>query len=281
MTLETATEPDPFEADHEWVGETPLLDVKEEENGVKAILEALTDDEKQHLADEHMPLRHLRAEKGNVEHAITKIKHTIAWRRDFEVEKIKHCFDEGGDEEMRRIIFHENETGKIYCRGYDKDGRVCMYMRPHMENTKGELNQMRHLVYNLERAIACTFHKSGREKINLIIDYQGFRLRDSPPLSTSRHTLDILQKHYPERMYRSYVCNPPYVFKAFWAVIKAFVDPVTKQKICFCSGKAGMETLAENFDVTRVESCAGGSKDLDPFDSKTYLSKPFYHTFDE
>jgi hypothetical protein len=277
MTLETATT---MEADHEYVGEAPLLDVKEEEKGVKAILEALTDDEKEHLADENMPLRHLRAEKGNIQHAIQNIKDTIAWRRAFEVEKIKHCFDQDGDEEMRMIIEKENETGKIYCRGYDKDGRVAMYMRPHMENTKDEVNQMRHLVYNLERAIACTTHTSGREKINLMIDYRGFRLRDSPPLSTARHTLDILQKHYPERMYRSYVCNPPYVFKAFWAVIKAFVDPVTKNKICFCSGKAGMETLAENFDVSTVEPCAGGPDDIAPFDSEVYLSKPFYQTFD-
>ena len=277
MTLETATM---TEEDHVYVGEAPLLDAKEEEKGIQAILEALTDDEKEHMADEHMPIRHLRAEKGNIQHAILKIKDTIAWRRAFEVEKIKHCFDPDGDEEMRKIIEKENETGKIYCRGYDKDGRVAMYMRPHMENTKDEVNQMRHLVYNLERAIACTAHKSGREKINLVIDYRGFRLRDAPPLSTSRHTLDILQKHYPERMYRAYVCNPPSVFKAFWAVIKVFVDPVTKNKICFCSGKAGMETLAENFDLTTVEPCAGGPEDIEPFDSKVYLSKPFYQTFD-
>lgn len=113
---------------HEWVGEPPLLDVKEEESGVKAILKALTDDEREHLADEHMPLRHLRAEKGDVEAAILKIKETIAWRREFQVEIIKHCFDKDGDETMRAIIQHENETGKIYVRGYDNDGRVAMCM---------------------------------------------------------------------------------------------------------------------------------------------------------
>jgi len=182
---------------------------------------------------------------------------------------------------LREIMKEENQTGKIYCRGYDKDGRVVMYMRPHHENTKDETNQMRHLVYNLERAIACTAHKSGREKINLVIDYRGFRVRDSPPLSTSKYTLDILQKHYPERMYRAYVCNPPYIFKAFWTVIKPFVDATTKEKICFCSGKEGQATLEENFDLSTTEECAGGTAELREFDSTEYFAKPFHKAFDE
>jgi len=48
----------------------------------------------------------------------------------------------------------ENETGKIYVRGYDKNGRAVMILRPGKENSKlgfDELNQMRHLVYFVER----------------------------------------------------------------------------------------------------------------------------------
>lgn len=274
---------DEFAPAHEYVGEeSTLLDPKVEQEGCQAILAALTEDEKLHLADEHMPLRHLRAEKGNVEKAIFKMKDTIAWRQDFGVEEIKTCFDPQGNPELRRIIEKENETGKIYCRGYDYDGRVVMYMRPHNENTKDEVNQMKHLVYNLERAIACTLHKSGREKINLVIDYRGFQLqRDSPPLSTSKHTLDILQKHYPERMYCAYVCNPPLVFKAFWTVIQPFVDATTKEKICFCTGKDGIKKLEEKFDLRTTEKCAGGTEELREFDSAEYFSKPFYKAFDE
>lgn len=209
------------------------------------------------------------------------MKDTIQWRQDFDVETIKNAFEPHGNTEMRRILEEENATGKIYCRGYDVDGRVVMYMRPHHENTTDETNQMRHLVYNLERAIACTAHKSGLEKINLVIDYRGFRVRDAPPLSTSKHTLDILQKHYPERMYCAYVCNPPYIFKAFWTVIKPFVDPITKSKICFCTGKEGLAKLEQKFDLTTTEKCAGGTAELREFDSVEYFSKPIYKAFDE
>lgn len=188
--------------------------------------------------------------------------------------KIVNCFEEDGDQEMRDIIRKENETGKIYVRGFDKEGRVGMYMRPHHENTHNELNNMRHLVFNLERAVACTGRKSGYEKVNLMIDYAGYRLRDTPPLSTSRYTLDILQKHYPERMFKAYVINPPIVFRTFWTIIKPFLDPVTKEKIVFCHGKAGVEKISERFDLGAVEKCAGGSANSD-FDSTKYLSLPF------
>ena len=186
---------------------------------------------------------------------------------------------------MAAIISKENETGKIYVRGYDKDGRALMYMRPGRENTVGqEQNNMRHLVFQLEKAIACS-RKHDMGKICLVIDYDGFTLRNAPPFSASRRTLEILQHHYPERMYRAYVCNPPFLFRSFWALIKPFVDPVTKQKICFCSGKAGMAQIVDDVGgptkARHLEPCAGGTDPLREFNSYEYLHLPFDLTFDE
>lgn len=149
--------------------------------------------------------------------AIDSVKHTLKWRQEFGVDAIVQCMFEtdGEHQELKEILEQENATGKIYSRGYDAQGRALMYMRPARENTNNELNNMRHLVWNLEKAIACTRAKStaatGKErtKINLMIDYEGFRLRDSPPLSTSKYTLEILQKHYPEIMFHAYILNPP------------------------------------------------------------------------
>ena len=114
--------------------------------------------------------------------------------------------------EMTPIIQKENETCKLYVRGYDQQGRALLYMRPAQENTQDAVNNMRHLVWNLEKAIACSAQR-GQRKVCIVIDYDGFLLRHSPSLSTSRYTLDILQKHYPERMHKAYVCNPPFVFR--------------------------------------------------------------------
>jgi len=261
--------------------EDALFDEAVERGGCRAIFESLTEEEKKGLVDDNMLLRHFRAEKGNLNLAIEKIENTIAWRKEFRVETIKTCFEENGDGEVRKIIEKENETGKAYARGYDKSGRAVVYLNPGMENTKEEVDQMRHLVYQIERAVACTARMSGKEKVNIIINFDGFKLRNAPPLSTTRHTLDILQNHYCERLHRSYICNPPFMFRTFWAIIKPFIDPVTKEKIVFCHGEAGRKILAESFELDEMEKCASGITKMRKFNSKEYLFSPFDTTFDD
>jgi len=263
------------------VGEKPLYDEETENEGCEQIVGALTMEERAHLSDAHMPLRYFRAEKGDIASATKKLKATIAWRRDFEVEKIRRCFEDDGDMHMRKIIAQENETGKIYTRGYDREGRAVLYLHPGLENSNDEINNMRHLVYNLERVIAATAAMSGKEKFNIVISYKGFKLRNAPPISVVRHTVDILQNHYPERMYRAYVCDPPVVFRTFWSLVKPFIDPVTKEKLQFCHGKVGKATLEERFDLETTEKCAAGTRDLRPFNSTEYLYSRMGKTFDE
>lgn len=265
----------------------------DEDFGVKSILEALTPHEKEHMADDNMPLRHYRAEKGNLPEAIRKIKATIQWRQDFGVEDIKRCFTDRNNtnlpiekrEELKLlsdIIAKENETGKIYCRSYDRQGRAILYLTPGLENSRNEIDNMRHLVYHLERAIACTRHKSGRQKICIVIGYQGFSLKNTPPMSTTKHTLQILQGHYPERMFRAYICDPPVVFRTFWNVIKYFIDPATLDKIAFCAGREGRSLLERDFDTDTTERQAGGRKQLRSFCSREFLfDTPHHCTFDE
>ena len=180
----------------------------------------------------------------------------------------------------------ENETGKIYVRGYDKNGRAVLILRPGKENSKlgfDELNQMRHLVFFLERAIACTKEKSNQEKFVLLVDYSGFSpFVHAPPMSTTKHSIVILQNHYPERMYRVYICNAPMYFRGFWAMVKPFLDQVTRDKLVVCSGKEGLEVMQRDFDLEKVEECAFGTGHLREYNSKEYLLEtPFNKTFDE
>jgi len=269
-------------------GEKSLFDPDVEKKGVAEITAALTDDEKERMPDRAMPVRHLRAEKGRIPNAIEKIKAALNWRKEFDTDELVKAFQEDGQEKYRKLMERENTTGKIYVRGYDKDGRALVYMRPARENTNQEEDNMKHLVWNLEKAIACTARKSKElgakeplEKVNLVIDYEGFSLSNAPPMSTTRYTLDILQKHYPERMYRAYVLNPPFVFKVFWGIVKPFVDPVTKEKLALCSGKKGMENLHNNVDlVEKLEPVAGGPAPLN-FESGAYLSLPHNVSWDE
>ena len=137
--------------------------VYDEDGGVTSILRALTSRERSSIPDANMPLRHYRAEKGDIREAVRKMRNTLRWREEFGVDDIKRCFDDDGGttssssstspDERRRsaesrggladAIAFENETGKVYCRGYDRQGRAVLYLTPGKENSNDELNNMR------------------------------------------------------------------------------------------------------------------------------------------
>jgi hypothetical protein len=270
---------------------------------VNEIVAGLSQEEMDILSDDFMTLRHLRAEKGNVGKAIAAVKRTLKWRKEFRVDELKTCLldasttttttnisrgsgsskDDDGDD-LASILRQENESGKLYVRGYDKDGRALLYMRPGKENTNHHVNNMRHLVYHMEKALACSASR-GQSKICIVIDYAGFQLRHAPPMSTSRFTLDVLQKHYPERLHCGYICNPPWIFQGFWKLVYPFIDPVTKQKICFCTSSKDFQKVLDDMggpeQATHLEECAGGTHPTLEFNSSEYLTLPLDITFGE
>ncbi|CAB9506381.1 SEC14 cytosolic factor [Seminavis robusta] len=270
------------------------LEPEVEAQGVKDILEGLTEEEKAALADDEMPLRHFRAEKGNVKKALKQIKATIKWRDEFQVVTLRDCFrkdeaeanndKEGGDRltaaEFQEILRQEDATGKIYVRGYDKDGRAVVYMQPSRENTKHETNNMRHLVWNMEKAIAIST-RQGYSKIAFVIDYTGFSLWNAPPLSTNKYTLDIMQRHYPERCHRFYLTNAPFWFKAFWGTVRPFVDAHTKEKIVMCtSGNKDVWMESLGGDPARLEPFLDGTHTYE-FNVDEYFALPFDAAVDD
>jgi CRAL/TRIO domain len=260
-------------------GEACHLSPDEEQSKVKMVWDRLSDDERSRLSDPSMIVRHVRADKGNVDKALHKCQGAIRWRSSFGVESMHEWID---------ILRRENGTGKIYVRGYDAEGRAYLYMRPANQNTCNEHEQMQHLVWNLEKAIACTRRKSVElgakrplEKINLVIDYHGFTLRNAPSMSASKYTLDILQKYYPERMHRAYCVNAPRVFQTFFMLIKAFIDPATKEKIVFVTTDDCSKLVSNTERVDKLEPSVGGPPDAREFDTNDYLSLPFDVSFDE
>ena len=42
-------------------------------------------------------------------------------------------------------------------------------------------------------------------------------------------------KNYPDVLECGYVVNGPFIFNAFWSMVKPWLDPITVKKICFCN----------------------------------------------
>jgi len=219
-------------------------------------------------------LRYLRARNFHTEKAVEMLDKTIAWRHEFGLHRFM-------DDEWMDVVRKENETGKTYVRGFDKEGHVIIYMKPRCENTNNHDGNLKHLVYNLEKAIQCMEAKGGNvEKLSLIVDYHGFSLLNAPPLKTSLAVLSILQNHYPERLFRAYCVRPPWIFSTSYAAISPFIDPVTKHKILMMSGNFDTikSQLLDAVDQSVLEADFGGD-DTRPFNSSMYVSSPFPQDF--
>uniref|UniRef100_A0A7S3M0V5 CRAL-TRIO domain-containing protein n=1 Tax=Spumella elongata TaxID=89044 RepID=A0A7S3M0V5_9STRA len=215
--------------------------------------------------------RYLRARNFNVVKATKMLRETLVWRKEFDFPKLYA--------EDKPIIANENSTGKMYVRGYDKEGSALIYMKPVHENTKDHVGNIKHLVYTMERAIACMDAKGqGCSKLSLVIDYDGYNTSHMPPFKTSTETLNILQNHYPERLKCAYTLRAPFVFYAFFRMVSPFIDPVTKKKICMIkNAEVGKDACQLNQEVDRevLETCVGGL-DERPFVSADYIAAPFH-----
>ena len=264
--------------------ELRMFDQAKEEEGCRQIVEALTYEELEAIVnDQNMPMRHFRADKGDIAKAITRTKYAIKWRQEFGVEKIlKASFNPTTDEEIeiRAILMHESSSGKMYVRNHDKENRAVLYMFPVKENTHHPENNIIHLVYQIERAIACT-EKNGLEKVVVIMDFKDWKMKDSGSMATTRETIRILQECYAERLARLYFTNTPLIFRAYWLMVKVFVDPVTKAKIVFGTSQDGQEELNRYFDKHKIEKCAHGTGEWKGFNSDEYYATPLDTTFDE
>jgi CRAL/TRIO domain/CRAL/TRIO, N-terminal domain len=220
--------------------------------------------------DDSTFLRYLRARKFDFSKASHMLDDTIKFRKEYGLDQMHSNWAD--------TITRENSTGKMYIRGFDRDGHVLLYMRPKHENTKDHDGNIKHLIYTMERALATMESSSTKEKLSLLIDFDGYSLSNAPPMKTSHETLNILQNHYPERLHRAYCLNPPWIFNAFWNVISPFIDPVTKDKIHMVKSQDLHRKLRDAIEPHILESSLGG-EDSRPFVSSAYLGGDFRKDF--
>ena len=202
-----------------------------------------------------MARRHLVAEKGNINTAIEKIKSTIAFREKMNIDIMRQCFYKFNNEEtnnirhIRKGIEEELSDGKHIVRGHDIDKHAFFIVFPRRYTSFDHDWYLKGKLYSIERAIAYTESISSGEieKINVVFDYQGYRSdKHEPPLSLIKGLLFCLRDHYPERLQSMYLVDVPFRFRAFWAILKPFIDPVTKSKIQIVNGDEQKQHIFQN-----------------------------------
>lgn len=153
----------------------------------------IDDEEKMWLTRECF-LRYLRATKWNAADVKKRLEATLVWRREYGV--LDHTPE---------YIEIENQTGKQYVLGFDRNGRPCLYLNPAKQNTEKSPRQIQHLVFMVERVI--DLMGPGQDTLALLVDFASSTTSSNPNIAQGRQVLSILQGHYPERLGRSLVTN--------------------------------------------------------------------------
>lgn len=102
--------------------------------------------ERKWIDDPSTARRYAMAVKWDEAHAKRRAADTLYWRREYKPDLIR-------PDEVKR----EGETGKHILSGFDNASRPILYLRPGRENTEPNPQQIRFLVFDLERAIGKSY----------------------------------------------------------------------------------------------------------------------------
>lgn len=112
-----------------------------------------------------------------------------------------------------------------------------------------------------------------------IMDFKGVGIMKAPSVfGYVKQVSAMSQNYYPERLGRLYLINTPWGFSGVWNVVKAWLDPVTVEKIHVLGSSYQSELLkhvpAENLpkEFGGTCSCPGGCElsDMGPWREKEW-----------
>lgn len=224
--------------------------------------------------------------------AFAKLLKTLAFREEKRADHIRLCFNEDklADDDGLHATLREGLTERYASKassiqGYTKDGHAMFQNFPRADTkweneyfTKGN-------IYMLERALACTERKTDGEKDKVVVlyDYNGYALSNTPPPLLIKELLYNLRDHWPERLQAVYIVDSPFFFRAFWAIIKHFIDPITKELVQFITGEEQKKILRETISEDQAAPYMfDGGKNGEEIDNKTFFyDTPFDRVYGE
>mmetsp|Transcript_6239 Transcript_6239/g.5361 ORF Transcript_6239/g.5361 Transcript_6239/m.5361 type:complete len:205 (-) Transcript_6239:315-929(-) len=193
-------------------------------------------------------------------------KDFIEWRKENQVD---HAF-------INYEVSNIPEVKTIYKAGYhgtDREGRPFYIDCPctaapaekifsitdSEELTRNYIRQYEWLLH--VRFPSCSnASKTKIDKIFSIVDLNGLTMDMFKEKNREyvKLRLGLGQNNYPETMHSLFVINSPFIFKAIWAILKAFVAERTKKKIKILGSKYQKE-LFEVVDPDNIPKQFGGN----------------------
>jgi hypothetical protein len=235
----------------------------------------------------NMAKRYFRSKKEE-SRALSYMKDTLKFRKRLDVDGLRTAFlqdsdDDGPVSDYRDPLQELVESKMVYVSGYDLDGRATYIFEPYRVQSHSAEWTIKHHVYTLERAIACT--KSYDQTVNAVVNFNGFSaVKHAPPTSVGKEFMKTLRAHYIGHVNQIFLVDAPTTFLCLWTIFKPFVSVNTKNRIQFVSSeRQKIKGIGKWYavDQARPWMLPGGSKTRE-LDVEEYLYQtPFHQAFDE
>ncbi|KAJ6807216.1 uncharacterized protein M6B38_172355 [Iris pallida] len=208
-------------------------------------------------------LKFLRARDFSPKDALSMIKNTVLWRREFGIDALAE--EDLGVPELGRVVYYDgvDREGHPVCYNvYGEFQNKEMYEKAFGDEEKSR-RFLRWRIQYLEKGIRemLDFSPGGVSTMVQVTD-----LRNSPGLLKAelRQALYLLQDNYPEFVAKQVFINVPWWYLAFNKMISPFLTQRTKSKFVFAGPSKSLETLFHYIAPEQVPVQFGGlSKEKD------------------
>lgn len=209
--------------------------------------------------EEELPLRFLRAGKGDEAEGRRRYQETLAWRRENGIDTILY------EAFPKFELIKKHYPHFFHCKG--RNGQPVFFEQP----PKTDLRSLRNGGVGLEAllkyySLITEFQwqfvsDDDFQRSIYIIDLAGIRMTDfvGECVDFVRQASAFTAAHYPERAGHVFVVNVPGWFKMIWNVVKPMVDEVTLEKIHILRGKDEIfEALLKQVAIENIPQEYGG-----------------------
>lgn len=183
--------------------------------------------------------RMVRAEKYNIDKAVTRAIQHALWRQKNLPLGLASFTDEDFKDQL--------DDKKVFMQLETKSRRPCLIVRvkEHTAGLSDIPTLKKFVIYCLEIATyLCDIEEFGNPDcmIDVIFDARsmGWKNYDTTGLI---QVFAVLVKAFPERVHRIYMYQGPTLLDMLWKVVKPFIDPVSRDKVVFLNGTKGKDEL--------------------------------------
>jgi CRAL/TRIO domain len=218
--------------------------------------------------------RFLVAKKGNVNQAAKCLSAYLEWRFAHQALEEDLLAGSSGDEDLDdwhiaaaaaiarfekvrvvlpRLIRTHHIEGQGLC---DRDGCRLFHIIPGMMDER--LVSLTTYSLAISLYIDRKLKRDSMERVTVLIDVRGGEgwrnLNVAQLLPFIQHTSMLLLSMFPERLYRSLVYPLPPAFGWIWQVVRRYIDPLTREKICLLTGPALIASPVPSDQMTKYLS---------------------------